>query len=480
MLWNIFENIEFLPKLGWYFLYLLARLLTIKTFNPIIKPLRMIKKILITLIFIYSGQISFAQNMGSQLDSLLNFMHNTYYFDGFALMADGNSVIYQKAYGMANRDWNIGNTIDTKFRIGSISKQFIGFVLIKLAEEDRLKLTDPVSQYIPEFNSTDKKSITILNLLTHTSGIFDYTDMADFNSMVLYPEDSLVKMISSHKLNFKPSDKYSYSNSNFYLLIVIAQKVSGKKFEDILAEKILTPAGMNNSGLEHNEYILPNRASPYKRIGSGFVNGEYIQMGNVAGGMYSTAGDMLRWSLFVQKQLAADKFLKETLQPFRLTNGTQSIYSCGWCLLPEKIMHQGHINGFANQISIDTINHHTVIILSNDGFRQLYVTGKIISLIMAGKENSFDYLMQKMPSRSLNEYAGVFILGRDTVVGKIENNTLIFYVNNTAFTLKPFLKDEFFIDSSEGNIKYERNNRNEVIGLFSFEDYNWTEWKKIR
>jgi CubicO group peptidase (beta-lactamase class C family) len=441
----------------------------------------MIKNILLTLIIIiYCQQISFAQNTTSQLDSLLNYMHIKYYFDGFVLVADGNSVIYQKAFGLANRDWNIDNTIDTKFRLGSVSKQFIGFVIIKLAEEGKFKLDDPVSQYISEFNSIDRKNITILNLLTHTSGIFDYTEMRDFNSMVLYPEDSLVRMIASHKLNFKPSDKYSYSNSNFYLLTVIAEKVSEKKFESILTEKILTPAGMNNSGLDHNDYILSNRASPYIHAGSGFVNGEYIQMGNVAGGMYSTANDMLRWSLFLQEQLNADRFMKAALQPFHLTDGTISIYSAGWCLLSDRIMHQGHINGFANQISIDTVNHYTIIILSNDDFKQLFVTGKIISVILKRKENPFAWLMQKIPSQSLNEYAGIYVRGRDTIISKNENNILVSYINKRALPMKPFLRDEFFTEPFEGNIQFERNSKSEVIGVSSFEDYKWVEWKKIK
>ena len=454
---------------------------TVRAFNRITKTKRVIKKILLPLIIItYSQQISFAQNTTLQVDSLWNYMHNKYYFDGVVLVADGNSIIYQKAFGLANRDWNIENTIGTKFRLGSVSKQFIGFVTIKLAEEGKLKLGDPVRQYIPEFNSTDQKNITILNLLTHTSGIFDYTDLPDFNSMVLYPEDSLVKMMASHKLNFRPSNRYSYSNSNFYLLTVIAERASGKKFEDILTEKILTPAGMNNSGLEHNDHILSNRASPYRRAGSGFENGEYIQMGNVAGGMYSTANDMLRWSLFIQKQLKEDKFMKTVLQPFHLTDGTISIYACGWCLLPDKIMHQGHINGFSNQISIDTVNHYTVIILSNDGFKQLFVAGEIISFILERKRNYSDCLMQKISSQSLNEYAGVYVHGSDTVISKIENNALVSYINNRPLPMKPFLKDEFFMEAFEGNIQFERNSRSEVTGVLSFEDYNWVEWKKLK
>lgn len=429
---------------------------------------------------IYCQQISYGQNMTALFDTLLNYMHNKYNFDGVVLVADNNLIIYKKAFGLANRDWNISNTTDTKFRLGSVSKQFIGFVTLKLAEEGKLKLEDPVSKYLPGFNSSEKKNITIQNLLTHTSGVFNYTSMPDFNSMVLYQEDSLVKMIASHKLNFQPSTKYSYSNSNFYLLTVIAEKISGENFETILKEKILTPARMNNSGIEHNDHVLSNRASPYTFTATGFVNGEYIQMDNVAAGMYSTADDMMSWSLFMQKQIKSDKFLRAALQPFHLVDGTTSIYSCGWCLLPDKMMHQGHINGFANHISIDTLNRYTVIILSNDDFKELFATGKIISSILHGNNEASNYLIQKNSSQQLNEYTGVYALGSDTIFNKVENGELVSYFNGEPLIWKPFAKDEFFCELFEGNILFERNKANVIIGTKSFEDYNWIEYKKVK
>jgi CubicO group peptidase (beta-lactamase class C family) len=435
----------------------------------------------LSLILIFSHLLSSAQNKTNAIDSVLNYMHGKYFFDGVVLVAKKDSVMYKKAFGLANRDWKIENRMDTKFRLGSMSKQFIGFLTIILAEEGRLKLTDPLGNWLPEFSITDKKNITIQNLLTHTSGIYDYTDMPDFNSMVLYPEDSLVKMMASHALNFPPSEKYSYSNSNFYLLTVIAEKVSGKKFEDLLKEKILIPAGMNNSGIDHNDNILTNRASPYIHTTSGFINGEYIQMDNVAGGMYSTAFDLLNWSVFIQKKLARDKFLKSTLQPFRLTDGTLIIYSCGWCLMPGQLMHQGHINGFANQISIDTINHHTIIILSNDNFKQLYVTGKTISSILNKDKNPLNWISQKIPLTVMNEYTGIYVMGKDSVWSKIENGEFTTYYN--GHQLPPwllFIKDEFFSTASEGNIVYIRNKEGRVTGVNSFDNYHWDEWKKVR
>src|SRR5450432_1393874 len=127
------------------------------------------------LILIFYHLLSSGQNQTNAIDSVLNYMHRKYFFDGVVLVAKKDSVIYRKAFGMANRDWNVENRMDTKFRLGSMSKQFIGYLTILLAKEGSLKLTDPVGRWLPEFSTTDKKNITIQNLLTHTSGIYDYT-----------------------------------------------------------------------------------------------------------------------------------------------------------------------------------------------------------------------------------------------------------------------------------------------------------------
>src|SRR5260221_11367738 len=113
------------------------------------------------LILIFSHLASSAQNKAYTIDSILNYMHKKYFFDGVVLVAKKDSIIYKKAFGLANRDWNIENRMDTKFRLGSMSKQFIGLLTFILAEEGRLKLTDRLGQWLPEFSIIDKKNITI-------------------------------------------------------------------------------------------------------------------------------------------------------------------------------------------------------------------------------------------------------------------------------------------------------------------------------
>ncbi len=420
------------------------------------------------------------QNLDVIIDSLMNFMHNKYYFDGVVLASENDNIIYEKSFGYANREWQISNTPDTKFRLGSISKQFTAYLIIKLLENKVLDLDAPIGKYVTIFNTIDKEPVTIRNLLTHTSGLFDYTSMKEFAPQIIYPHDSILGMISSYPLDFKPGSQYEYSNSNFFVLGCIVENVTGRKFEDILNDKILNPAGMTNTGEDKNQTILNNRASPYARNESGFINSGYIEMENTmgGGGLYSTAGDLLKWSLFFQKELRNDRYLQSLIQPFKLSNGSFTHYSCGW-YLSDVLLHQGHINGFANQLLIDTIHHNTIIILSNNSFRQLFITAKTISDMMLGKKDVSGWLNQKIPGSRLREFEGTYIHNKDTVEFISDGESIISYYQNHKATWKHFTDDEFFREDFEGNIFFERNKNSEIIGIRSLEDYDFVEYKKL-
>jgi CubicO group peptidase (beta-lactamase class C family) len=408
------------------------------------------------------------------------YMHAHYFFDGVVLAAKNDKLIYNKSFGLANRELKIKNSEETQFRLGSVSKQFIGFIIIKLAEEGELKFEDPISKYIKKFDAPDKKNITVNNLLSHSSGISNYTSMKNFNSTVYYPADSLINMMVSAELNFKPGTNYSYSNSNFYLLCIIAEKATGKKFEEILKEKILIPAKMNDSGIEHSNMVPSNEALPYVNSDSGFVNAEYIQMDNVAAGMYSTAIDLLRWSLFLQNELQNNAFFKKTLRPFILADGTQSVYFGGLCILPDQIMHQGHINGFADQISVDTVNHFTIILLTNNDFKQLFVTSRTILSILKEERNALKWISSNWEDYELKKYEGEYVLNNDTVINKVSNGTLISTYKGQSLPWHQASEGNFFCEYFEGNLWAETNESGEISGVVSFEDYFLYSWKKIK
>ena len=414
----------------------------------------------------------------ADISNFMNYCQTNFRFNGVVLLADSNKIVYEHAFGKANMEINENNELNTKFRIGSMSKQFTSFAVLQLIEKGKLSFNDHLAKFIDRFNRPDKQNITIRNLLTHTSGLPDYTDFKNFNEKIYYSEDSLAKMIATSPLVFQPSSAYGYSNSNFYLLSLIIEKITGKDFGDALNVIVLKKIGMSTSG-EENGNPIQNEAKGYLFKSDSTSDAPYIEMKNTkgGGGMYSTAQDLLKWSLFFQHRLAVDTFLKNAIQPFDLAGAIKTIYACGWCLMPDVIFHEGHINGFANLIAIDTVRHQTIILLTNNDYMQLYITMESLKNILQNRATNNNWMINK-PANNLADYRGTYTIGELRVNLKDTSNLL----EGDAFGQKQFLRwfgnDEFFFIDQEGIVKFERGNKGNVIALKSFENYSWVELKK--
>jgi hypothetical protein len=225
--------------------------------------------------------------------------------------------------------------------------------------------------------------------------------------------------------------------------------------------------------------IVKNEAIGYLYGNDSILPAPFIEMKNTkgGGGMYGTAKDLLRWSLFFQSRLEKDSFLKNALVPPVLTNGTRTIYSCGWCQTPDVIFHTGHINGFANLIAIDTFHHLTIILLTNDDYLQLYVTMQSLRNILL-KDAKASYWLTNKPENNLADYRGVYSIGDFKVNIKDSSN----YLEGDAFGQKQFLRwysnDEFFFLDQEGFLKFERDSNGKVIALKSLQDGGWVTLRK--
>ena len=155
-------------------------------------------------------------------------------FNGTVLVMQKGKVLYKKAFGMADREWNVPNTIETKYRIGSVTKQFTAACIMQLAGQGKLSVDDKLSKFIPDYPKGD--SITVHMLLNHTSGITNYTDLPEFWPKAILPlsTDSMIALFKNKPLDFSPGTKWNYSNSGFFLLGVIVEKASGKTFTEYL------------------------------------------------------------------------------------------------------------------------------------------------------------------------------------------------------------------------------------------------------
>jgi CubicO group peptidase (beta-lactamase class C family) len=324
---------------------------------------RMIRRIGIALLL---ACIALAQDV-SRMEQVVDSYVSAKTFMGSVLVARGEEVLLSKGYGSANLEWNIPNSPTTKFRLGSVTKQFTAASILLLEERGKLKTDDPVKKFVPDAPAAWDK-ITIYHLLTHTSGIPNFTSFPDYQSQEPFPAtpEKLVARFRDKPLDFQQGEKWSYSNSGYVLLGYVLEKVSGESYEKFVQENIFGPLAMKDSGYDSNSAIIPRRASGYVRSENGPVNAGFIHMSIPfsAGALYSTTEDLLRWEqgLFGGKVLSAASLAKMTT-PFK------DDYACGLSVHTVKghkvIDHGGGIEGFNTFLAYYPEDKLTVVALGN-------------------------------------------------------------------------------------------------------------------
>lgn len=348
------------------------------------------------------------QTRPERIDALMKLYQEYGQFDGTVLVAEKGKVIYKKGFGLANREWNIPNQPDTRFRLGSITKQFTSMLVLQLAQQGKLKLEGKISEYLPDYPKKTGDRVTLHHLLTHTSGIPGYTEFPSFfRDMSRNPSspEAFVKTFADSALLFEPGAKFSYSNSGYFLLGAIIEKVSGKTYEQLLQENILGPVNMSSTGYDHHGTILKKRASGYTKNPAGYVNAEYLDMSlpYSAGSLYSTVEDLYLWD----RALYTDKLLPASLKELLFTPHIPSFgggYGYGWVIANapigntndsvKVIEHGGGINGFNTLISRMPSNQDLVVLLNNTGGAPLAAISRAIRGILYDKP-------YELPKRSL-------------------------------------------------------------------------------
>jgi CubicO group peptidase (beta-lactamase class C family) len=288
-------------------------------------------------------------------------------FMGAVLVARDSDILLDKGYGKAVVEWDIPDSPDAKFRIGSMTKQFTAALVLLEQEDGKLSVNDSIRKYLTDSPATWDK-ITIADLLHHTSGIPNFIfDKRFFEwRMVSHTPAEEMELFKDKPLNFLPGTQWEYSNSNYALLGIITEKVTGQRYVNLLQERILVPLGMKDSGLDDDDLILPERAEGYQPGSKGIIpaRSESMSVGWATGAMYSTTRDLLRWErgLFGGKVLSASS-LKQ------MTTATKGNYGCGVFVSRkddmEVIEHGGSIEGFNSYMIYVPARNIAVIALSN-------------------------------------------------------------------------------------------------------------------
>ena len=401
------------------------------------------------------------------------------------LVAQNGETLYQKGFGFANLEHHVPIAAETKFRIGSISKQFTATAILKLQGEGALSMEDTLSKFIPDYPRGDE--VTIHHLLTHTSGIRSYTSHADFLETVateIKPED-LIDSFKDDNYDFDPGEKWLYNNSGYFLLGYIVEKVSGESFGDYLKNHFFDPLGMKDTAIHHWSLILEHEAAGYSYIDGKFqkaLNWDMSRAGG-AGALYSTVGDLYRWNeaIFNGKVLS-EETLKSAFTPVMLNDGSKANamggeYGYGWMFSEKRglkeIAHGGGLHGFATYLTRYPEEHFTVVVLTNcqppppglsssmaNDIAEIYLWEKMNAAESFATDTTVD-------ANIYDDYVGRYDYVQAIMTVTKEGDRLFAQLTGQPkFEIFPRSETEFFWKVVDAQVSFVKNEKGEVIHAF--------------
>jgi CubicO group peptidase (beta-lactamase class C family) len=311
--------------------------------------------------------VASAQDLGGRFDEIVKARSDAKRFMGNVLIAKGDHVLFEKSYGAADMEWNVPNTADSKFRIGSVTKQFTAACILLLEDRGKLKTDDPVSKYVVNAPAAWSK-ITIYHLLTHTSGIPSFTGFPEYEQFQTRPTtpEKLLALFRDKPLEFEPGSKWKYSNSGYEVLGYVIEKVSGETYQQFLDENIFKALEMRDSGYDSNSLVIAHHAYGYTPGPHGIAVAGYVDMTvpYAAGGLYSTTRDLLKWERsLLGGRLLKPASLQKMITPFK------NDYGCGLSITTvngrKSIEHGGGIQGFNSELVYWPDEQMTVVVLAN-------------------------------------------------------------------------------------------------------------------
>jgi CubicO group peptidase (beta-lactamase class C family) len=439
------------------------------------------KKILF--LFLVPAFVSAQKNYPEQLEKYVNAQANVKGFSGAVLVTQKNKILLKKAVGLADREWNIPNTVDTKFRIGSITKQFTAACILQLVEQGKLSLDDKLTKFIPGFPKGD--SVTIHMLLNHTSGIASYTDVPEFMNVatLTFSADSMISFFKNRPYNFSPGSKFQYNNSGFFLLGYIIEKVTGQSYEKYLRSNVLDKLEMYNSGVDHIDSILLKRAKGYSKKKNNYVNADYISLAwpFSAGVLYSTLDDMYKWD----RALYGNSIISASLKQKMFTPG-KSNYGYGIVIDSLEnhlhIWHNGGIPGFISNISRYVNDDVCIIVLSNNDFNADLVANGLANIVF-DLPVEFPYIHKeiKLDPALLDKYVGKYNAFLTVEVIK-KDGKLYRHRDGTAdIELKPESATKFFYaDDSDRQLEFEFDKEGKMTKIWFINNGQRGEMKKVK
>lgn len=330
----------------------------------------------------------------AQFDKVMTDYHNFNMFDGSVLVSHYGKVIYKKAFGLANREWNIPNATDTRFMIGSVSKPITAFLMLLQVQKGIVDLDKTISDYIPEFSKTNGSRITIRQLLSHTSGMPNYEIISDFFPRISrqnFSREEYIKLYMDSALLFEPGTQFYYSSWGYFTLGYIMEKVTGKSYSQLMKEEIFDKLGMNSSGSYYHTQVVNKRATGYDYDFNGYTSSDFRDQSNTmgTGDLYTTVEDLFKFSnAITENTLLSKKLTDEMLKPCLAPIN----YGFGWFNKYFKYsttdsiasnFHLGMTEGFISfMLRIPETNSMVVILCNSSPTDFFGITGNLTKVLL--------------------------------------------------------------------------------------------------
>ena len=394
-----------------------------------------------------------------------------------AIVVKDGKVVLRKGYGMANLELGVAMAPDMVFELGSVTKQFTAAAILLLQERGKLRVEDDITKYLPDY-PTHGATITLENLLTHTSGIPSYTGLPEWFPHIredLKP-DAVAALFKDKPLEFAPGEKWAYDNSGFFLLGMVVEKVSGKSYEDFVEEEIFRKLGMTHSRYGHPEEIVPRRATGYAKDDKEFSNASFISMTQpyAAGSLMSTVDDLAIWGRALagdpEKSLLGKASLDRMLTSARLKSGLSTHYGYGMGVSDFQgrrlFQHGGDINGFTTDVTFVPEEKLFVAILSNNEAsdpRPDAVALRIVAKALGAPLE--DRRPLALDAGLLDEYVGVYRFDEKTVRVITHEGGKLFWQRAPRPKLELFAaaRDDFYFPDGTV-VRFHRDAQGKIAG----------------
>ncbi len=412
----------------------------------------------------------------TRLESYLKPFAESGNFTGSVLVARKGRIVFRHAYGMANYELQVANSVSTRFHIASVSKPFTAIAILQLEEQGKLSVSDRVARFVPDFPKGDQ--IKLEHLLTHTSGIPNVNDLSDYDEFAHSPHTAaqLVAKFAGLPLDFQPGSDYHYSNSNYNLLALIVERISGENYGDYVRKHILDPARMPNSGHDGDALrLILLAASGYEPAGiDSYEKVPYLDWSNKTGNgsLYSTVDDLYHFD----RALNTDALLKRATREKYFVEGRGNRF--GWFnrkRLGHRVMSSnGRSPGFTAQLDRYPDDDVTVIVLSNSyaTVSQDPIAPALAAIVLGEQaEKAPVFTAAKVPPATLESYTGQYQYGPDYFVpnGKatltLDSGALLLQLGSFRTPLAPISTTEFLERNFLGRVVFMVGAEGKVEGL---------------